>query len=76
MILASFNSTWDWTAVGTLALAVATFVSLYFARRALAQAQQQIRLGQEQLEQTQTTLRWWWQIPHGRAKSASSCKQP
>lgn len=56
MILASFNSAWDWTAVGTLALAVATFVSLYFARRALAQAQQQIRLGQEQLEQTQREI--------------------
>jgi hypothetical protein len=53
LMLAVFNGTWDWTAVGTLALAAATFISLYFARRALNQAQQQIRLGQEQLKQTQ-----------------------
>jgi hypothetical protein len=39
-MFAAFNSTWDWTAIGTLALAAATFVSLYFARRALKQAQQ------------------------------------
>jgi hypothetical protein len=55
-MLASFNGTWDWTAVGTLALAVATFVSLYFARRLLGQTQQQITLGQEQLEQTQREI--------------------
>ncbi len=53
MIAMTFDGTWDWTAVGTLALAVATFASLYFARRALGQAHEQIRLGQKQLEQTQ-----------------------
>jgi hypothetical protein len=34
MILA-FAGSWDATALGTLALAVATFVSLFFARRTL-----------------------------------------
>jgi hypothetical protein len=55
-MLAAFDGTWDWTAIGTLALAAATFVSLYFARRSLAQTQQQIKLGQEQLEQTQREI--------------------
>jgi hypothetical protein len=52
----SFDGTWDWTAVGTLALAAATLISLRFARRALGQAQEQIRLGQKQLEQTQREI--------------------
>lgn len=56
MIAVAFDGTWDWTAVGTLALALATFVSLCFARRALGQAQEQIRLGQGQLEQTQREI--------------------
>jgi heme exporter protein D len=45
-----------WTAVGTLALAVATFVSLFFARRSIRQNQEQIKQGQEQLEQTQREI--------------------
>lgn len=56
MIAVTFDGAWDWTAVGTLALALATFASLYFARRALGQAQEQIRLGQRQLEQTQREI--------------------
>jgi hypothetical protein len=56
VIAVAFDGTWDWTAVGTLALALATFVSLYFARRALGQAQEQIMLGQRQLEQTQREI--------------------
>jgi hypothetical protein len=56
VIAVAFDGTWDWTAVGTLALALATFVSLYFARRALGQAQEQIKLGQKQLEQTQREI--------------------
>jgi hypothetical protein len=55
-MLATFNGTWGWTAVGTLALAAATFVSLWFARGALNQTQQQIKLGQRQLEQTQSEI--------------------
>lgn len=55
-MLATFNGTWDWTAIGTLALAAATFVSLYFARRSLGQMQQQIKLGQAQLAQTQREI--------------------
>jgi hypothetical protein len=34
VIAVVFDGTWNWTAVGTLALALATFASLYFARRA------------------------------------------
>ncbi|HEV2944278.1 MAG TPA: hypothetical protein VGX26_04100 [Solirubrobacteraceae bacterium] len=55
-MLATFDGTWDWTAIGTLALAAATFVSLYFARRSLGQTQKQIKLGQAQLEQTQREI--------------------
>ncbi|MGP0101138.1 MAG: hypothetical protein ACLPUT_05895 [Solirubrobacteraceae bacterium] len=47
---------WDATAVGTLALALATFVSLFFARGALKKTQDQIELGQAQLEQTQREI--------------------
>jgi hypothetical protein len=49
MLALEFNDSFDLTAIGTLALAVATFVSLYFARHSLVQTQQQIKLGQEQL---------------------------
>jgi hypothetical protein len=55
-MLAAFNGTWDWTAIGTLALAVATFVSLFFARSALKKTQDQIELGQQQLAQTQREI--------------------
>src|ERR1700680_4075088 len=55
-MLATFNGTWDWTAVGTLALTVATFVSLFFARIALKKTQDQIELGQQQLAQTQREI--------------------
>ncbi len=56
VILGVFDNVFDWTAIGTLALAVATFVSLYFARRSINQTQQQIKLGQQQLEQTQREI--------------------
>lgn len=55
MILA-FAGNWDATAFGTLALAVATFASLGFARRSLGQMQEQIKLGQRQLAQTQREI--------------------
>ncbi|HUA75075.1 MAG TPA: hypothetical protein VL988_10005 [Solirubrobacteraceae bacterium] len=55
-MLASFNSSWDWTAIGTLTLAIVTGVSLAFAWGSLRQTQQQIKLGQEQLEQTQSEI--------------------
>ena len=51
-----FNHTWDLTAAGTLALAGATFVSLFFARNALKKTQAQIELGQAQLKQTQQEI--------------------
>ncbi|HEY4811541.1 MAG TPA: hypothetical protein VIH71_10840 [Solirubrobacteraceae bacterium] len=55
-MLASFDGTWNWTAIGTLALAVATFVSLFFARRSIKQTQDQIEIGQQQLQQTQREI--------------------
>jgi hypothetical protein len=45
-----------WTAIGTGALAFATFVSLFFARNALKKTQAQIELGQSQLKQTQEEI--------------------
>jgi hypothetical protein len=56
VILGVFHDVFDWTAIGTLALAVATFVSLFFARRSIKQTQQQIELGQRQLAQTQREI--------------------
>jgi hypothetical protein len=57
MILAITGTTAAiWTAMGTLALALATFVSLYFARRSINQTQEQIKLGQRQLAQTQREI--------------------
>jgi len=55
-MLATFNGTWDWTALGTLTLAVVTGVSLAFGWGSLKQTQQQIKMGQEQLEQTQLEI--------------------
>jgi hypothetical protein len=52
----AFADNWDATALGTLALAIATFLSLSFARRSLGQMQEQIKLGQQQLEQTQREI--------------------
>jgi hypothetical protein len=55
-MLATFNGTWDWTALGTLTLAIVTGISLAFAWGSLKQTQRQIKLGQEQLEQTQREI--------------------
>ncbi|MGA2164197.1 MAG: hypothetical protein ABSH36_06980 [Solirubrobacteraceae bacterium] len=41
-MLASFNGTWDWTAVGTLALAAVTGVSLLFGWKSLRQGQKEV----------------------------------
>lgn len=41
-MLATFNGTWDWTAVGTLALAVVTGISLAFGWRSLRQGQREV----------------------------------
>ena len=54
--VSSFDGTWDWTAIGTLALAAATFLSPLFARSALKKTQSQIELGQAQLAQTQSEI--------------------
>jgi hypothetical protein len=47
-----FNHTWDLTAAGTLTLAIATFVSLFFARRSLNQAQNEIALSRREVEES------------------------
>lgn len=41
-MLATFNGTWDWTAVGTLALAIVTGVSLLFGWKSLRQGQKEV----------------------------------
>jgi hypothetical protein len=41
-MLATFNGTWDWTAIGTLALAAVTGVSLAFGWKSLRQGQKEV----------------------------------
>jgi hypothetical protein len=57
-VLASFNGTWDWTAVGTLtlaavtlALAFATFWMVKLTRRSLAQTQAEVALSRKEVEE-------------------------
>jgi hypothetical protein len=50
------NDELDLTAIGTLLLATATLLSLFFVRRSLKQTQAQIELGQQQLAQTQKEI--------------------
>jgi hypothetical protein len=57
-MLASFNGTWDWTAVGTLtlaavtlALAFATFWMVKLTRRSLAQTQAEVALSRKEVEE-------------------------
>jgi len=50
------NDEVDLTAIGTLLLAAATLLSLFFLRRSLKQTQAQIVLGQRQLAQTQEEI--------------------
>jgi hypothetical protein len=57
-VLAAFNGTWDWTAVGTLtlaavtlALAAATFWMVKLTRRALTQSRDEIALSRREVEE-------------------------
>ncbi len=50
-MLATFNDTWDWTAVGTLALAVTTGVSLAFGWGSLRQTQREIEVSRQEVEE-------------------------
>jgi|ERR1035438_284434 hypothetical protein len=50
-MLASFNGTWDWTAIGTLALAVVTGGSLVFGWASLKQTQRAIALSRGEVEE-------------------------
>jgi hypothetical protein len=51
-----FNEEFDLTAIGTLSLAAATVLSLFFARRSLKQTHAQIKLGQQQIAETQEEI--------------------
>jgi hypothetical protein len=46
-----FNGSLDWTAIGTLALAGVTFVSLVFGRRALTQTKEEIDVSRKEVEE-------------------------
>lgn len=57
-MLAAFNGTWDWTAIGTLtlaavtlALAAATFWMVKLTRRALIQSRDEIALSRREVEE-------------------------
>jgi hypothetical protein len=57
-MLATFNSTWDWTAVGTLTLALvtlllaaATFWMVKLTRRSLSQTKDEIALSRREVEE-------------------------
>lgn len=50
-MLATFNSTWDWTAVGTLTLAIVTGVSLAFGWGSLKQTQEGLALSRAEVEE-------------------------
>jgi hypothetical protein len=50
-MLATFNGTWDWAAIGTLALAIATVISLVFGWKSLRHAQREIELSRQGVEE-------------------------
>lgn len=50
-MLATFNDTWDWTAVGTLALAATTFTAVIIAAIALRQTRTDIALSRKGVEE-------------------------
>ncbi len=50
-MLATFNDTWDWTAVGTLALAAVTLAAVIVAAIALRQTRADITLSRKEVEE-------------------------
>ena len=50
-MLAAFNGTWDWTAIGTLALAVVTLAAVIVAAIALRQTRAAIALSQKEVQE-------------------------
>jgi hypothetical protein len=50
-MLATFNGTWDWTAVGTLALAVVTLAAVIIGTVSLRQTRKAIALSREEVEE-------------------------
>jgi len=56
MLLTTATAAETWTAIGTLALAAVTFISLLFGWRALKDGQKQAQRNQEQLEQGEQAI--------------------
>lgn len=50
-MLATFNGTWDWTAIGTLALAVVTLAAVIVAGIAVRQTRAEIALSRKEVEE-------------------------
>ena len=50
-MLAAFNGTWDWTAIGTLALAVVTLAAVTVAGIAVRQTRAEIALSRKEVEE-------------------------
>jgi hypothetical protein len=50
-VLAAFNGTWDWTAIGTLALAAGTLAAVIVAAIALRQTRAAIALSRKEVEE-------------------------
>jgi hypothetical protein len=50
-MLAAFNDTWDWTAIGTLALAVVTLAAVIVAAVALRQTKGEIEISRREVEE-------------------------
>ncbi len=50
-MLAAFNDTWDWTAIGTLALAVVTLVAVIVGAFSLRQTRKAIALSRREVEE-------------------------
>lgn len=50
-MLASFNGTWDWTAIGTLTLAVVTVAAVLVGALSLRQTQKAIALSRKEVEE-------------------------
>jgi len=51
-MLATFNGAWDWTAIGTLALAAVTLAAVIVAAIALRQTRADIALSRKEVEET------------------------
>ncbi len=78
-MLATFNDTWDWTAIGTLTLAAvtlllagATFWMVVLARRSLAQTKDEIALSRREVEEAHRPVL----VPLADSRSLHSTEGP